>query len=92
MRRVNAIDATGMHALDEFHTKCRREKTTLLLAGVHSQPLFALTNYGLLEKFGEENLFENIDAALDRARKLVGWPPAPHPPNAIPEVARQGAN
>src|SRR5579862_7165286 len=24
MRRVPTVDATGMHALDEFHDKCRR--------------------------------------------------------------------
>src|SRR5690606_13457739 len=34
MRRVTAIDATAMHALGEFHDKCRHEGTTLLLAGV----------------------------------------------------------
>src|SRR5688572_29754404 len=33
MRHVTAIDATGMHALDEFHDKCRKQHTTLLLSG-----------------------------------------------------------
>src|SRR5690606_11830671 len=39
MRRVTAIDATAMHALNEFHDKCRKQNTTLLLAGVHAQPI-----------------------------------------------------
>ena len=47
MRRVPAIDATGMHALDEFFVKCHRQNTHLLLAGVHAQPIFAMTRYGL---------------------------------------------
>jgi len=71
MRRVPAIDATGMHALDEFHDKCVKGRTRLLLSGVHAQPIFAMTEYGLVEKIGEENMFGNIDDALGRAREIV---------------------
>jgi SulP family sulfate permease len=88
MRRVPAIDATGMHALEEFYGKCKRQHTTLLLAGVHAQPMFAMTRYGLLDKIGEENMFESIDDALDRAREIIGAAPQPHPDDAVPEVAR----
>jgi SulP family sulfate permease len=89
MRRVPAIDATGMHALDEFFLKCKRQGTRLLLAGVHAQPMFAMAKYGLLDKVGEENMFGNIDDALDAARAIVGAQPAPHPADAVPEVARE---
>jgi SulP family sulfate permease len=89
MRRVPAIDATGMHALDEFYLKCKRQNTTLLLSGVHAQPMFALAKYELLDKIGEENLFGNIDDALEKARDLVGAAPHPKPPTATPEVARE---
>jgi SulP family sulfate permease len=89
MRRVPAIDATGMHALDEFHDKCRRQNTILLLAGVHAQPIIAMTRYGLTDKIGEENLFGNVDDALDRARAIVGAETRPKPPTAVPEVARE---
>jgi SulP family sulfate permease len=89
MRRVPAIDATGMHALDEFYRKCRRQGTILLLAGIHAQPMFALARYGLLEKFGEENLFGNIDDALDHAREVLGQQPQGKPVGAVAEVARE---
>jgi len=89
MRRVPAIDASGMHALEEFWRKCKRQHTRLLLAGVHAQPLFAMTRYGLMDKIGEENMFENIDDALNRARELVGQAVQPRPANAAPEVARE---
>jgi SulP family sulfate permease len=89
MRRVPAIDATGMHALDEFFLKCKRQGTRLLLAGVHAQPMFAMAKYGLLDKVGEANMFGNIDDALDAARAIVGAQPAPHPADAVPEVARE---
>jgi len=88
MRKVTAIDASGMHALDEFHDKCRKQGTHLLLSGVHAQPMFALARYELIDKLGEPNLFGNIDDALDRARELVGAPPLPHPQMAVAEVAR----
>lgn len=89
MRRVPAVDATGMHALEEFLLKCRKQGTTLLLSGVHAQPIFAMTQYGLIDKIGEDNLFGNIDDALNRARELVGASPQPKPPAAIAEVARE---
>jgi SulP family sulfate permease len=89
MRRVPAIDASGMHALDEFHLKCKRQGTTLLLSGVHAQPMFALAKYGLLQEFGAENLFGHIDDALDRARTIVGIGPHGKPADATPEVARE---
>ncbi|HMB94435.1 MAG TPA: sodium-independent anion transporter, partial [Tepidisphaeraceae bacterium] len=72
MRRVSAIDATGLHALEELHNKCRKQGTQLLLSGVHAQPIFAMTKYGLVEKIGEANLFSDIDAALNRAIEIVG--------------------
>ena len=89
MRLVDAIDATGMHALDEFYEKCHRQGTILLLAGVHAQPIFAMTKYGLIDKIGEDNLFGNIDDALNRAREILGEPPKAAPITAVPEVARE---
>lgn len=71
MRRVPAIDATAMHALDEFHDKCRKQGTRLLLAGVHAQPLFAMTQYGLIDKIGEEHMFEGMDDALAAAKTYL---------------------
>jgi SulP family sulfate permease len=72
MRKVPVIDATGLELLRELHGRCRREGTALLLSGVHAQPIMAMTRSGLVEVFGDENLFGNIDEALERARELVG--------------------
>jgi hypothetical protein len=35
------------------------------------QPLVALTGSPILEEIGQENLFANLDDALDRARALL---------------------
>jgi len=42
MRDVPAIDATGLHALQELARRCRGEGTLLILSDVHAQPMFAL--------------------------------------------------
>jgi len=89
MRRISAIDATGMHALDELRNKCRKQGTQLLLSGVHAQPIFAMTQYGLVDKIGEENMFGNIDEALNRAREIIGQEHQPRPATATAEVARE---
>lgn len=89
MRRVPAIDATGLHALKEFHHKCQVQGTQLLLAGVHAQPLMAFIQVGFDRVVGMENMFENIDNALNKARAITGWPPQEKPATAVPEVARE---
>ena len=88
MRKVPVIDASGLHALEEFYEKCHRQGTTLLLAGVHAQPLIAFTRANFTDVVGIDNMFENIDDALSRARQLLGVDPVPPPGDAEPEVAR----
>lgn len=77
MRHVLALDATGLRALEDVFKKTRREGTTLVLSGVHSQPLVAMEQYGLIEMIGEENVHGHIDGALNRARQLLGLPLVP---------------
>ena len=72
MRKVPAIDATGLHALREFHGKCKRQGIRLLLSGVHAQPLFAICQVGLDKEVGVENMFETLHDALVAARGVVG--------------------
>jgi sulfate permease, SulP family len=74
MRYVPHIDATGLHALSQFHDRCRRQGTTLLLGGVHAQPMVEIVRAGLDRRIGLDNIFENLDDALARARGLVAHP------------------
>jgi SulP family sulfate permease len=71
LRKVPAIDATGLHVLDELHRRYRKDGTALILSGIHRQPATALKRSGLWDAFGEENIHTNIDAALERARQLT---------------------
>ena len=72
MRYVPALDSTGMYALSELARRSRKDGTTVLLSDVHMQPMVALSGSPALTEIGEENLFDNLDAALVRARELVG--------------------
>jgi SulP family sulfate permease len=72
MRTVLSMDATALRALEEVYAQTQREGSRLLLAGVHAQPLFAMDRAGFLDKIGVDNVFENVNDALKRARDLVG--------------------
>ena len=74
MRSVSSIDAAGIQMIEDLLNRCKREGTQLLLSGVHAQPVVALTRAGVLNQLGEENALGNIDAALNRARELLGLP------------------
>ncbi|HYG23025.1 MAG TPA: SulP family inorganic anion transporter [Verrucomicrobiae bacterium] len=71
MRDVLALDATGLDALEDLLEKLRKHKKELILCGPHSQPLFALTRSGLLDRLGMDNVCGDMDASLARAAHLL---------------------
>jgi sulfate permease, SulP family len=89
MRNVPAIDATGLNVLSELYKDMQHKGKHLILSGVHTQPLIALERSGFLEKIGEENIFGNIDDALDRAREILGIPKLGRSPDFSATVARE---
>ncbi len=74
MRNVPAIDSTGLHALGELVTRSTRKGVRVMLSDVHAQPLVALGRSGLLDEIGDENIFGNVDDALNAARETLGLP------------------
>ena len=73
MRNVPAIDATGIHALEQMIKRCRHEGTTVILTEIRSQPLRAIVRAGKLELFGgRQNLAKSLDIALERANQILG--------------------
>lgn len=89
MRRVLALDSSGMHALKDVVHRSRRDGTIVLLSDVHMQPLVALTGSALLRELGEDNLFGNLDDALNQARRLLGVAEQPAPEGVGPTVSRE---
>jgi SulP family sulfate permease len=60
-----------MHALKDVVHRSRKDGTLVLLSDVHMQPLTALTGSPVLAEIGEENLFGDLDQALEKARRFV---------------------
>jgi SulP family sulfate permease len=75
-RHLLAIDATGLRALEDLAVQLQHQKSHLILSGIHKQPLFAMTNAGLLERIGEENVCGSLADAVDRAKTILENPHA----------------
>ncbi len=69
--RVNVLDATGLGVIHDLLKKGRTDRTSLILSGVHSQPMIALGKSDLLDEIGEDNLVPTLEAAVERARALL---------------------
>lgn len=71
MRLVPALDASGLHALEDFLAYCQRRDVTLLLCGVQKQPMKVIRRDSpFMSELHAENICENIDAALERINQL----------------------
>jgi SulP family sulfate permease len=84
MRKVLAMDATGLNALEDLHERLVRGGKHLILSGPHTQPLFMMDKAGFLDRLGRENVCANIDLSLARSREILHLPPAPPQPQATP--------
>lgn len=71
LQNVPAIDATGIHTLEEVYQTSKHQGIQLLLAGVHRQPLVALEQSGLFNTIGQKNIFDNLHSAIERARQII---------------------
>jgi len=76
MRKVLAMDATGLNALEDLYEKLQKKGKHLILSGPHAQPYMTMDKAGFLAQLGSENVCPHIDAALERAREILGLPPA----------------
>ncbi len=71
LRLVPALDATGLHVLEDFLDYCHHNGITLLLCGVQEQPMQVINkDTPFLSGLHRENICENIDAALVRIAEL----------------------
>jgi SulP family sulfate permease len=78
MRHVLSLDATALRALEDVFHKARRDGTTVVLSGVHAQPLVVMKQSGFADLVGVDNMVSTIDQALARARTLTEGREVPH--------------
>lgn len=76
MRKVLAMDATGLNALEDLYERLRRHGKHLVLSSPHAQPLLMMDKAGFLDRLGRENICANIDLALARSREILNLPAA----------------
>jgi SulP family sulfate permease len=72
LRNMNAIDATGLHAIEHLADRLRATKRTLILCGVRDQPERMMARAEFHRHVGEQNILPTLEAAIARARALLG--------------------
>jgi sulfate permease, SulP family len=72
LRNMTALDATGIHALEQLSDRLRKAGKTLLLCGAREQPARLLSRSDFLKHVGTENVLPHVQAALNRVHELHG--------------------
>jgi SulP family sulfate permease len=72
LRNMTALDATGIHALEQFSERLHKTGKTLLLCGARNQPSQLISRSDFLKQVGPENVLPNIQAALARVNEIQG--------------------
>jgi SulP family sulfate permease len=70
LRNMTALDATGIHAMEQFLERLHRSGRTLLLCGARDQPRQIIANSDFLKHVTPDNVLPNVQAALARVREL----------------------
>jgi SulP family sulfate permease len=69
---LQVLDATGAHALGEIVAELEERGITVLLKGPRPEHLRTLSVVGALDRLAHENhVFEDLDAAVEHARRHV---------------------
>ncbi|MBG0769750.1 SulP family inorganic anion transporter [Methanococcus maripaludis] len=71
MRNVPIIDSTGIKNLEEFIESSKIQNISLIISGADYKLRAKFEKYGLTDKIGNENICENIDLALVRAKEII---------------------
>lgn len=83
LRYMTAIDATGIHAIEDLSDLVRRTHRVFLVSGPREQPLALMMRAHFDRHIGPENLCRTYDDALERARVVFeerfsgAWPAPP---------------
>ena len=70
LRRVLALDASGLQALEELHFQSQRNGTILILSGVQPEALAMIQRSKVLQQLPATNVHASFSAALEQARAI----------------------
>ncbi|MDR2164717.1 MAG: STAS domain-containing protein [Zoogloeaceae bacterium] len=71
MQHLVQLDTTGLDGLSKLLGKLERNQASLVFCGLGRQPASLLYRSGFIDRLGEENLTDNLSAALSRAETLL---------------------
>jgi len=71
MRDVSLLDGTGLRALRDVVRRSKAERTLMLIAEIHAQPMAALEDSPVYEELGAGQIYMTLEDALDRAREYL---------------------
>lgn len=71
MHLVTAMDATGLNVLESVVERMKRRGSTVIMSGIHQQPLQMLRKVGFIEVIGRENFSATFDDSLARANDIL---------------------
>lgn len=74
LRNMNALDTTGLKALEELALKLSLSGRHLVLCGLRNQPLAMAVKSDFKHHIGEENLTPHLQAAIERAQEILREP------------------
>lgn len=72
LRNMTALDASGIHALEQFSERLHKTGKTVLLCGARNQPSQLISRSDFLKQVGTQNVLPNIQAALARVSQIQG--------------------
>jgi SulP family sulfate permease len=70
LRNMTALDATGLHAIENLADRLRKSGRTLLLCAARDQPARLIERADFIEHIGRHNVLPHVQAALERAREI----------------------
>lgn len=71
LRNMTALDATGLHALEDVALRVRQSGRALILCGALPQPSKLMKQSDFQEHVGAENICDNVEHALVRAKEVL---------------------
>lgn len=68
---VSAMDATALNALESVVERMKSSGGTVIISGIHHQPLELIRKSGFLHVIGKNNFCATFDDSLQRARDIL---------------------
>ena len=71
LRNMTAIDATGLHALEDIAERLHAADKHLVICGIRNQPSKLLDQAEFHKHIGEDNIQPTLEKAIERAKEIL---------------------